>query len=225
MVVNDGSFDDASDFYVVPSCSPHPSFPFDDYLDFSCLPPATACDQTRSDVLRSQEQASADPDTSSPGLDTLDTRFPSPFSFETSPYTDDFNPEPGDVAWNQLSQVLDNQFGLPSTGNVTLAGFNTSLDWGYPLDSTDVLYPTSSMWPQYPPLPETESTPTRLVDSCVSSDSSQPPSDASSRKRSWPSHSSSPEPSQPHKRLMSSAAYRCKWNSCSETFDHASTLR
>jgi len=226
LVVNDDSFDPSSEFYVVPSSSPQPSFPFDNYLDFSSLQPATPCKDTQPDILRSQLQVSGHTDTRVHGSDALNNQIPSLSSPETFLINDYLNPEPSELVWSSLSQSQDNQDDIASTGGLSSTGLSIDFDWNDPLNTTDILYPTT--FPAEPDnvvAPEMEYPPTQSSDSIELSVISRPVTSALPRKRSRSSSSSSPESGQSHKRLIPSAVYRCKWALCLETFNQASDLR
>ena len=226
MVVNGDSFDPSSEFYVVPSSPPQPSFPFDNYLDFSPLQPATPCKDTQPDNLRSQRQAPRHSDTRVHESDALNNRIPSLSGPETFLFNDYLNPEPSELVWSLLSQSQDNQDDIASTGSLSSTGLGIDFDWNDPLNAADIFYPTT--FPAEPDnvvAPEMEHPPTQSLDSIELSVMSLPVTSTSRRKRSRSSSSSSPESGQSHKRLILSAVHRCKWALCLETFNQPSDLR
>jgi hypothetical protein len=226
LVVNGDSFDPSSEFYVVPSSSPQSSFPFDNYLDFSSLQPATPCKDTQPDILRSQLQASGHSDTRVHESDALNNQIPSLSGPETFPINDYLNPEPSELIWSILSRSQNNQDDIASTDNLSSTGLSIDFDWNDPLNAADILYPTTfPAEPDNAVAPEMGHPPTRSSDSIELPVMSRSVTSASPRKRSRPSSSSSPESGQSHKRLIPSAVYRCKWALCLETFNQASDLR
>lgn len=226
MVVNGDSFDPSAEFYVVPSSLPQPSFPLNNYFDFSSLQHATPCKDTQPDILRSQLQASGHSDIRVHESDALNNQIPSLSGPETFLFNDYLNPEPSELVWNLLSQSQDSQDDIASTGSLSSTGLSIDFDWSDPLNAADILYPTT--FPAEPDnvvAPEMEYPPTQSSGSIELSVTSRPVTSALPRKRSWSSSSSSPESGQSHKRLIPSAVYRCKWALCSETFNQASDLR
>ena len=199
---------------------------FDDYLNSSEQSHADPCDETQSDVLRDQEQASAIPETSHDEFDALNDQIP-PFPSLEPPLPIDFlNPEPEDILWGQVCQLKYTQDYMASTGDFPSLDSNFNLDWDNPFVPIDMLCPpnlslerASGVGPKiwYPP--------TQVSESAISPNTSRSVSEASLRKRSRSSRSSSPEPDRQHKRVMSSKVHQCEWATCLENFDQAAKLR
>ena len=226
MVVNGGSFENSFDFYVVPPSSPQPFFSFDDYLDFSEQSHAVPCNETQSDVLTDQEQASAIPETGHDECDALnDQILPLP-SLEPPLLFDYLNPEPEDIIWTQVCQTKYTQDYMGSTGDLSSLDLNVDLDWNNSLVPTDMLYPSSlSMGTASGVGAKTVYPPTQVSEPAISPSTSRSVSEASLRKRSRSNRSSSPEPDRQHKRVMSSNLHQCQWATCLEIFDQAAKLR
>jgi len=225
LVVNDGSLDFSSDLYVIPSSSQQPCFSFSDYLDLSYQSPAISCNEFQYDALRSEEKISAEPSVRTFESDALDNQIQSVTDSETI-LTEYFNPEPGDLIWNQISQGLETRDYTESTESLPSSGLNFDFDWINPIDSADMLCPvTFSVGPQSPAPPAIDYSATQFPDLIASSEMPQSVTDTSPRKRSRPNHSSSPESDQKHKHLKPTASHPCRWATCLEIFDRTSKLR
>jgi hypothetical protein len=226
LVVNDGSFENSFDFYVVPPSSLQPFSSFDDSLDSSEQSHAVPCNETQSDVLRDEEQASAAPETSYHESDAFNDQI-APFSSLNTPLPIDYlNPKPEDILWGQVCQLKYTQDYMASTGGFSSLDSNVDSDWRNSLLPIDMLCPSNlslerasgvgpNIW--YPP--------THVSELAISSSISRSVSEASLRKRSRSSRSSSPEPDRQHKRVMSSNLHQCQWATCLENFDQAAKLR
>jgi hypothetical protein len=210
---------------VSPS-SLQPFSSFNDYLDSSEQSHADPCNETQSDVSRDQEQASAIPETSLDEFDAHNDQIPPFLSLETPLLFDYLNPEPEDILWGQVCQLKYTQDYMASTGDFSSLDSNFDLVWDNPLVPTDMLCPpnlslerASGVGPKiwYPQ--------TQVSESAISPNTSRSVSEASLRKRSRSSRSSSPESDRQHKRVMSSNLHQCQWATCLENFDQAAKLR
>ncbi|KAN0096192.1 hypothetical protein V8E51_014997 [Hyaloscypha variabilis] len=193
-------------------------FPFDDFVDLSSLSPSISCKETRCDVLESQTQTLVEPDSRNIEFDAPNHQVPAFPSFETTLLFDHqyFNPEPSDLVWTRFCQGLHTQSPMTKAGRVSSIGSNDG----------SKLHPTShSMGPQLHGLPEIDCWSAELSDLISPSEMSRSATDASPRKRSRSSRSSSPGPDQPDKRVMSTVAHRCQWDTCSAIFAQAADLR
>ncbi|PMD25552.1 hypothetical protein NA56DRAFT_438543 [Hyaloscypha hepaticicola] len=115
---------------------------------------------------------------------------------------------------------------MASAGELSSLDLNVDLYWNNPLVPIDTLYPPSvSLETASGVGPKIGYPPTQVSESIASSSMSRSVSEASLRKRSRSSRSSSPAPDRQHKRVMSSNLHQCQWATCLENFDQAAKLR
>jgi len=193
-------------------------------LDFSDLSSTISCDLSQNDVLRSQEQASADHNTRTIEPIALNDQISSLYTPEDSLLIDYLNPEPGDLVWNLVCQGPHNQDYASTIGDPSSSGLNTKFDQDTSIKPADLPVPiTFSTRIHSPTLPEIEYPQAQLLNSIASSGICQSIADISPEKGSRSSRLSSPQPRQP--RLMPFAKHPCKWATCLEIFDQALKLR
>jgi hypothetical protein len=176
--------------------------------------------------LRSQEQASADQDTRIVESVARNNQIPSLHTLEDNLLTEYLNPEPGDLVWNLVCQEPKSEEYTSAIGDASSSGLTIGFDWNNPIETADTLFPiTFSTGIHSPALPEIEYPPAQLLDSIAPSEIFRSIAHTSSPKGSGSSRLSSPEPCQPHERLMPSSEHPCRWATCLEAFDQASKFR